>query len=89
MSPAEQPVERERGSAAGRVLLTVALALTVSAIAVGTWVLGSGDDPVEHERVSNVVTDLGAPQEAQPPLPVAPPPTSDSSDSSDSSDQTG
>jgi hypothetical protein len=77
MSPVQQPAERERGSAASRVLFSVALALTVSDIAVGTWVLGSGDDPADQERVSTVVSDVSSPQQAQPPLSVAPLPASD------------
>ncbi len=54
-----------------RFALTVALALTATAIAAGTWVLGSGADPVEQERATMVV-DLRAPDRAQPPLSVAP-----------------
>jgi hypothetical protein len=80
MSTADYPVEREQGSAPQRVLLAVALALTVGAIAVGTWLLGSGDDPVEPERATTVVSDVSAPGQAQPPLPVAPPPASDAAD---------
>jgi hypothetical protein len=72
MEPVEQPADRERGAVAQRVLLTVALALTVSAIAVGTWVLGSGSDPNDQERVSTVVSELSSGTRAQPPLPVAP-----------------
>lgn len=56
-----------------RAALTFGLTLTVAAIAVGTWVLGSGSDPVEQERTS-VVADLRVPERAQPPVPVAPPP---------------
>jgi hypothetical protein len=81
MGPDEHPAERERGSASGRMLLAVALALTVTAIAVGTWVLGSGSDPIEQqERATTVVSDLGAPGRAQPPLQVAPPPAGESTD---------
>lgn len=80
MDPVAHPADRERGTAAGRLLLGVAVALTAGAIGVGTWVLGSGDDPARQERATTVSSDLGAPQHAQPPVPVAPPP-SDSSDS--------
>jgi hypothetical protein len=81
MDPDEQSAERERGSATGRLLLAVALALTVTAIGVGTWVLGSGSDPVDQqERATTVVSDLGAPGRAQPPLQVAPPPESETPD---------
>ena len=56
-----------------RLVLSLALVLTVAAIAVGTWVLGSGSDPVERERTP-LVADLSVPNRAQPPLAVAPPP---------------
>ncbi|MBA3742697.1 hypothetical protein [Sporichthya sp.] len=59
-----------------RAALTFAVTLTVAAIAVGTWVLGSGSDPVEQERIS-VVADLRVPDRAQPPVPVAPPPAAE------------
>ena len=54
-----------------RLALSIALALTVVSIGIGTWVLGSGADPVEQERASFVV-DMRAPDAAQPPLSVAP-----------------
>lgn len=54
-----------------RTLLTLALVLTVAAIAIGTWVLGSGSDPAE-QRLTPVVAEVSAPGQAQPPLSVAP-----------------
>lgn len=54
-----------------RLALVVALALTIAVIAAGTWVLGSGADPVEQDRAA-VITELRAPDRAQPPLSVAP-----------------
>lgn len=75
----QHPADRERGSAAGRVVLSVALAFTVTAIGVGTWVLGSGSDPVQQDRVSSV-SDVSSPNRAQPPLSVAPPPAAGSDD---------
>jgi hypothetical protein len=80
MRPVEHPSERERGSAASRVLLSVAVALTVGAVGVGTWVLGSGDDPVDQERATTSVSDITAPGRAQPALPVAPLPDADPAD---------
>jgi len=56
-----------------RFVLALALALTVAAIALGTWILGSGSDPAETER-SPLVAEFTAPTSAQPPLSVAPPP---------------
>ena len=56
-----------------RFALALALALTVMAIALGTWVLGSGSDPAETERTP-LVADVSAPSGAQPPRAVAPPP---------------
>jgi hypothetical protein len=56
-----------------RIGFAFALALTVVAIAVGTWVLGSGSDPSESGRTP-LVADLSAPARAEPPLSVAPPP---------------
>ncbi len=53
-----------------RLGLALALTLLVAAIALGTWVLGS--DPAEERAPS--VADLSAPERAQPPLLVAPPP---------------
>ena len=58
-----------------RLALSVTLALTIAAIAAGTWVLGSGADPVEQDRAA-VITELRAPDRAQPPLSVAPLPAS-------------
>jgi hypothetical protein len=54
-----------------RMALTLALVLTVAAIAVGTWLLGSGSDPAETQ-LTPVVADVSAPGRAQPPLSVAP-----------------
>ncbi|HUR75561.1 MAG TPA: hypothetical protein VMZ00_14865 [Sporichthya sp.] len=54
-----------------RALLSLAVALTVVAVAIGTWVLGSGSDPGEQD-LTPVVADISAPSRAQPPLPVAP-----------------
>jgi hypothetical protein len=67
----EQFAEGGHDLRVGRVVLTVAVAVTVSAIAAGTWVLGSGSDPGETQRTA-VIADLSAPHQAQPPLPVAP-----------------
>ena len=58
-----------------RLALSIALALTIAAIATGTWVLGSGTDPVEEERATLIV-DVRAPGPAQPPVSVAPLPAS-------------
>ena len=54
-----------------RTLLAFAVAVTVTAIGVGTWVLGSGSDPAE-QQLTPVVADVSAPGRAQPPVPVAP-----------------
>jgi heme A synthase len=64
-------VEGTGGFEFRRTLLAIALALTVAAIAVGTWVLGSGADPAE-QQFRPVVADVSTPGRAQPPLPVAP-----------------
>lgn len=53
-----------------RLAFVLALTLLVAAIAVGTWVLGA--DPAEER--TPFVADLSAPERAQPPLAVAPPP---------------
>ncbi len=66
-------VELTGGFEIRRLVLSLALVLTVAAIAVGTWVLGSGSDPVERERTP-LRADVSAPNRAEPPLSVAPPP---------------
>ncbi|WP_019878038.1 hypothetical protein [Sporichthya polymorpha] len=66
-------VEETGGFELRRLAFVLALVLTVAAIAVGTWVLGSGDDFTEPDRTP-LVADLSAPTRAEPPLSVAPPP---------------
>ena len=68
-------VEGTGGFELRRALLALAIAVTAGAIGVGTWVLGSGSDPAE--QITPVSAEVSAPGKAQPPLSVAPLPAAE------------